>query len=82
MAWTNGRYNGLKIPKTPLFLVGYARYLKGIKDDGAPFDCSPDPILEELQTIVAPLNIGGLQFFDFFGGKSCVFDNQFNRHTI
>ena len=42
----------------PLTLAGYARYLKGIKDDGTPFDCSPDPMLEELQTIVAPLEIG------------------------
>ncbi|MBR0166157.1 MAG: mannitol dehydrogenase family protein, partial [Prevotella sp.] len=29
-----------------------------IKDDGTPFDCSPDPMLEELQAIVAPLEIG------------------------
>ena len=42
----------------PLTLAGYARYLKGIKDDGTPFDCSPDPMLEELQQIVAPLEIG------------------------
>jgi fructuronate reductase len=42
----------------PLTLAGYARYLKGIKDDGTPFDCSPDPMLEELQAIVAPLQIG------------------------
>ena len=42
----------------PLTLAGYARYLKGIKDDGTPFECSPDPMLEELQTIVAPLEIG------------------------
>ena len=42
----------------PLTLAGYARYLKGIKDDGTPFDCSPDPLLEELQAIVAPLEIG------------------------
>ena len=42
----------------PLTLAGYARYLKGIKDDGTPFDCSPDPLLEELQAIVAPLQIG------------------------
>ena len=42
----------------PLVLAGYARYLKGIKDDGSSFDCSPDPMLEELQAIVAPLEIG------------------------
>ena len=42
----------------PLTLAGYARYLKGIKDDGTPFEPSPDPMLEELQAIVAPLEIG------------------------
>ena len=42
----------------PLTLAGYARYLKGIKDDGTPFAPSPDPLLEELQAIVAPLEIG------------------------
>ena len=42
----------------PLTLAGYARYLKGIKDDGTPFDPSPDPLLAELQAIVAPLQVG------------------------
>ena len=42
----------------PLTLAGYARYLKGIKDDGTPFEPSPDPMLAELQAIVAPLEIG------------------------
>ena len=42
----------------PLTLAGYARYLKGIKDDGTPFEPSPDPMLSELQAIVAPLEVG------------------------
>ena len=42
----------------PLVLAGYARYLKGIKDDGMPFEPSPDPMLSELQAIVAPLEVG------------------------
>ena len=42
----------------PLTLAGYARYLKGIKDNGEPFEPSPDPLLEELQAIVAPLEVG------------------------
>ena len=42
----------------PLVLAGYARYLKGIKDDGTPFEPSPDPLLQEMQAIVAPLEIG------------------------
>ena len=39
-------------------LAGYARYLKGVRDDGTPFEPSPDPMLAELQAIVAPLEIG------------------------
>ncbi len=42
----------------PLTLAGYARYLKGLKDDLTPFEPSPDPLLAELQAIVAPLEIG------------------------
>lgn len=42
----------------PLILAAYARYLKGIQDDGTPFEPSPDPLLKELQSIVAPLTIG------------------------
>ncbi len=42
----------------PLTLAGYARYLKGIRDDGTPFDPSPDPLLGELMEIVAPLKVG------------------------
>ncbi len=42
----------------PLTLAGYARFLKGIKDNGEAFTPSPDPMLDELQVIVAPLEIG------------------------
>jgi fructuronate reductase len=42
----------------PLVLAGYARYLKGVMDDGTPFTPSPDPLLDELMEIVAPLQIG------------------------
>ena len=42
----------------PLVLAGYARYLKGVDDAGKPFAPSPDPLLEELQSIVSPLEIG------------------------
>lgn len=41
----------------PLVLAGYARYLKGIDDAGNPFTPSPDPLLAELQAIVAPLEV-------------------------
>ena len=43
----------------PLTLAGYARYLKGIDDKGKAFMPSPDPLLDELQSLVAPLEIGG-----------------------
>ena len=42
----------------PLVLAGYARYLKGIDDNGNAFTPSPDPLLHELQQIVEPLCIG------------------------
>ena len=42
----------------PLTLAGYARYLKGIDDNGQPFSPSPDPMLAELHAIVAPLEVG------------------------
>jgi fructuronate reductase len=41
----------------PLVLAGYARYLKGIDDQGNAFEPSPDPLLEELQAIFAPLEV-------------------------
>ena len=42
----------------PLTLAGYARYLKGVRDDGTPFEPSPDPLVGELMAIVAPLEVG------------------------
>jgi len=42
----------------PLTLAGYARYLKGLDDNCQPFEPSTDPLLAELQAIVAPLEIG------------------------
>ena len=41
----------------PLVLAGYARYLKGIDDAGNAFAPSPDPLLAELQQIVASLEV-------------------------
>lgn len=42
----------------PLVLAGYARYLKALDDDLKPFEPSSDPLLAELQAIVAPLEVG------------------------
>ena len=47
-----------KLVMIPLVLACYARYLKGICDDGTPFAPSPDPMLQELQALVAPLEPG------------------------
>lgn len=41
----------------PLVLAGYARYLKGVNDEGQAFEPSPDPLLAELQAIVAGLEV-------------------------
>ena len=41
----------------PLVLAGYARYLRGIDDSGKAFEPSPDPLLAELQEIVAGLEV-------------------------
>ena len=41
----------------PLVLAGYARYLKGINDNGEAFEPSHDPLLSELQPIVAGLEV-------------------------
>ena len=41
----------------PLVLAGYARYLKGVDDEGNAFIPSSDPLLAELQAIVAPLEV-------------------------
>ena len=42
----------------PLTLAGYARFLKALDDNLEPFSPSSDPKLEELQAIIAPLEIG------------------------
>ena len=41
----------------PLVLAGYARYLTGINDKGEAFVPSSDPLLAELQQIVAGLEV-------------------------
>lgn len=46
-----------KLTYIPLVFAGYARYLKGIDDWGQPFTPTSDPLLAELQAIVAPLEV-------------------------
>ena len=40
-------------------LAAYLRYLMALDDDGKPFECSPDPLLEELQGYVKDIKLGG-----------------------
>ena len=42
----------------PLVIAGWLRYLLGVDDRGVRFDCSPDPLLSELQPQVKPLHLG------------------------
>lgn len=42
----------------PLTIAGWLRYLMGVGDDGQAFECSPDPLLDELQAYVAGLELG------------------------
>ncbi len=42
----------------PLAIAGWLRYLKGVQDDLTPFELSPDPMNEELQGILADVNVG------------------------
>ena len=46
-----------KVVLIPLVLAGYARYLTGIGDNALPFAPSPDPLLEQLQSLVSGLKI-------------------------
>ncbi|VWL99019.1 Polyol:NADP oxidoreductase [Collinsella aerofaciens] len=42
----------------PLTIAGWLRYLIGIDDEGKAFECSPDPLLAELQGRVFGLKLG------------------------
>ena len=42
----------------PLVLAGWLRYAKGIDDNGAEFECSPDPMLAGIQDSLKGLEFG------------------------
>ncbi len=42
----------------PLVLAGYLRYLMGVDDNGDPMECSPAPLLEDLQAKMAGIRLG------------------------
>ena len=58
-AYAAGGLDISKLTLIPLVLAGYARYLRGIDDEGNAFEQSPDPLLAELSEIVAGLTPGG-----------------------
>ena len=42
----------------PLAIAGWMRYLLGVDDNGNVFECSPDPMLEELQGMLKGVSLG------------------------
>jgi fructuronate reductase len=42
----------------PLAIAGWCRYLLGVDDTGAPFELSPDPMLDQLRTAVSGIRFG------------------------
>ena len=42
----------------PLAIAGWLRYLVAVDDEGAPMTCSPDPMLEVLQSQLAGVALG------------------------
>lgn len=40
-------------------LAAYLRYLLAVDDEGKPFECSPDPLLAELQARLEGIKLGG-----------------------
>ena len=64
--WERGTAGGLKL--MPLVLAGWLRYLKGVDDQGAAFQCSSDPRLAEFQPMVQKLSFGIVATPESFGG--------------
>ena len=54
--------------RMPLVLAGWLRYLRGVDDSGAPFECSPDPLLSKWQPILRAIPFGEQASAEAFGG--------------
>ena len=50
--------NATALTAIPLVLAGWCRYLLGVDDNGQPFECSPDPLLESAQAKLQGVHIG------------------------
>ena len=54
--------------RMPLVLAGWLRYLRGVDDGGAPFECSPDPLLARWQPVLRAIPFGEQASAGAFGG--------------
>ncbi len=50
--------NAAALTAIPLVLAGWCRYLLGVDDNGQPFACSPDPLLESAQAKLQDVRVG------------------------
>lgn len=57
-AYAEAGKNVSELTAIPLVLAGWCRYLMGVDDNGNPFECSPDPMLESVQKQVKNIEIG------------------------
>lgn len=55
--------NAADLKMIPLVLAGWCRYLMGVDDKGEPFEISPDPLAEELQSCLAGIRLGDTGLF-------------------
>jgi fructuronate reductase len=61
----------LSLKAIPLVLAGWLRYLQGVDDEGKPFDCSPDPLLDavraklsDLPSLLSDASIFGVNLYE------------------
>ena len=55
----NPKFTVKELQFIPLVIAGWCRYLTGVDDDLQTFEPSPDPLLAELQPLVAPVKFDG-----------------------
>ncbi len=55
----NTRFSVKELEFIPLVIAGWCRYLMGVNDELVKFVPSPDPMLDELQAVVAAVNLDG-----------------------
>ena len=63
----------------PLVIAGYLRYLLGVDDNGNRFEPSPDPMLEELMTVMSQIKFGDESSF---ANIDAVLNDILRRKTV